>query len=197
MLLGRADEAFELDCNLLRCICRLMAQSGHAATKRQCLLSGVKRTLISPLTEAQRARPRLRRSPPQQEQPVSTPARGLLIAVEPPLARRTRVTAAWYHWGTTDRILARCHLMLSPRRRHRGPKPDRRRALELLATSPDGCTEALMFANGFTAELLIELVRAELASAHAERMVAGGRTVEVARMRITDAGRKALEATRQ
>jgi hypothetical protein len=41
--------------------------------------------------------------------------------------------------------------------------------------APDGCTEALMFANGFTAELLIELVRAGLASAHAERMVAGGK----------------------
>ena len=37
------------------------------------------------------------------------------------------------------------------RRRHHGPKPDRRRALELLAAS-DGCTEALMFANGLTAE---------------------------------------------
>jgi hypothetical protein len=33
-----------------------------------------------------------------------------------------------------------------------------------------------MFANGFTAELLIELVRAGDASAHAERMVAGGRS---------------------
>jgi hypothetical protein len=44
-----------------------------------------------------------------------------------------------------------------PPYRRRGPKPDRRRALELLAASPEGCTEALMFANGFTAELLIEL----------------------------------------
>jgi hypothetical protein len=50
--------------------------------------------------------------------------------------------------------------MPCPHRRRRGPKPDRRRALELLAASPEGCTEALMFANGFTAELLIELVRA-------------------------------------
>jgi hypothetical protein len=33
-------------------------------------------------------------------------------------------------------------------------EPYRRRALELLAASPEGCTEALMFANGFTAELL-------------------------------------------
>ena len=68
--------------------------------------------------------------------------------------------------------------MLQPHRRRRGPKPDRRRALELLAASPEGCTEALMFANGFTAELLIELVRAGLASAHAERMVADGKNAE-------------------
>src|SRR5437868_11998813 len=35
------------------------------------------------------------------------------------------------------------------------PKPDRRRALELLARcGAEGCTEALMFANGFTAEML-------------------------------------------
>jgi hypothetical protein len=64
--------------------------------------------------------------------------------------------------------------MPHPHRRRRGPKPDRRRALELLAASRDGGTDALMFANGFTAELLGELVRAGLASAHAERMVAGG-----------------------
>jgi hypothetical protein len=79
----------------------------------------------------------------------------------------------------------------SPSRR-RGPKPDRRRALELLAASPDGCTEALMLAHGITVELLVDLCIAELAIATPERMVAGGRTVEVARMRITEAGRKAL-----
>jgi hypothetical protein len=76
--------------------------------------------------------------------------------------------------------------------RRRSPKPDRRRTLELLAGSPDGCTEALMLAHGFTVELLVELCMAELAIATPERMVAGGRTVEVARMRITDGGRRAL-----
>jgi hypothetical protein len=35
-------------------------------------------------------------------------------------------------------------------RRYHGPKPDRRRALELLASCPDGCTEAMMLAHGFT-----------------------------------------------
>jgi len=49
-----------------------------------------------------------------------------------------------------------------------------------------------MFANGFTAELLIELVRAGLASARAERMVADGRMMEVARMKISEAGWQAV-----
>ena len=71
--------------------------------------------------------------------------------------------------------------MPHPHRRCFSPKPDPLRALEFLAAAPDGCTEALMFANGFTAELLIELVCGGLASAHAERMLASGRPMEVTR----------------
>jgi hypothetical protein len=55
----------------------------------------------------------------------------------------------------------------------RRPKPDRRRALELLAASPDGLPEAIMIANGFTVEQLAELVRVGLASAASERIRAG------------------------
>jgi len=39
-----------------------------------------------------------------------------------------------------------------------------RRALELLEASLDGCTEAIMLAHGFRIELLVELVRAGLAT---------------------------------
>jgi hypothetical protein len=74
----------------------------------------------------------------------------------------------------------------------RAPKPDRRRALELLATSPNGCTEAVMLAHGFTVDFLAEIVRAGLATAKVERVVAGGRTIETVRIRITEAGRRAL-----
>jgi hypothetical protein len=74
--------------------------------------------------------------------------------------------------------------------RRRGPKPDRRRALELLASCSDGCTEAIMLAHGFTMMQMVELVRAGLATATAERIVAGGCTLEVARVRITEAGRR-------
>jgi hypothetical protein len=67
----------------------------------------------------------------------------------------------------------------------------------LLAASPGGCTEAMMPAHGFTIPLLVELVRAGLATATAERVVAGSRTIEVARVRITEAGRRVLERARQ
>src|SRR5262245_47722891 len=78
---------------------------------------------------------------------------------------------------------------VAPRRR---PKPDRRRALELLASCRDGCTEAIMRAHGFTVAQLAELIRSGLAAAQAERVIAGGKAIEVARMRITEAGRRAL-----
>jgi hypothetical protein len=84
--------------------------------------------------------------------------------------------------------------MPHPHRRRFGPKPDRRRALEFLAAAPDGCTEALMFANGFAAELLIELVRAGLVFAHGERVVADGKMTEVGRVKISEAGWQVLAA---
>ena len=110
-------------------------------------------------------------------------ARGSKRAIE-------QAPAAWYpaNFGS----LPTAYSMPAPHRRRHGPKPDRRRALELLAASPDGCTEGLMFANGFTAELLIELVRAGLASAHAERMVTDGKMTEVARMKLSEAGWQAI-----
>jgi hypothetical protein len=50
--------------------------------------------------------------------------------------------------------------MPQPRRRRHGPQPDRRRALELLAGSRDGCTEAIMLAHGFSIDLMVELIKA-------------------------------------
>ena len=85
--------------------------------------------------------------------------------------------------------------MTSKSGRRRGPKPDPRRALELLASCRDGCTEALKLAYGFTIEQMVELIRAGLPTAHTERVVAAGRTVEVARVSITEAGRQALAGT--
>ena len=49
-----------------------------------------------------------------------------------------------------------------------------------------------MLADGFTIELMVDVVRAGLASARAERIVAPGYRGEVARVRITEAGRQAV-----
>jgi hypothetical protein len=78
-----------------------------------------------------------------------------------------------------------------PTRKHI-PKATRRRALELLAGSRDGCTEAIMLAHGFTVDMLVEIINTGLASASTERAVAGRRTMQVTRVRITEAGRRAL-----
>jgi hypothetical protein len=72
--------------------------------------------------------------------------------------------------------------------------PDQTRALELLADSPRGCTEAILLAHGFSIELLAELVRDGLATAEPERMRASGQPVEVVRLHITEAGWRALAA---
>jgi hypothetical protein len=74
--------------------------------------------------------------------------------------------------------------------------PTPRRALELLARCPEeGCRETLMLAHGFTIEQLVEFGRAGLITATADRVVTGAHEFEVATLRITEAGRKALAAT--
>jgi len=49
-----------------------------------------------------------------------------------------------------------------------------------------------MLAHGFTVGQLDELVRAGFATAQTDSVVAGSRTFEVARVRITKAGRMTL-----
>jgi hypothetical protein len=53
-----------------------------------------------------------------------------------------------------------------------------------------------MLARGFTIEQLVELVPAGLATATAQRIRAGGKVMEVATLRITEAGRYALAEQR-
>lgn len=72
---------------------------------------------------------------------------------------------------------------------------EQRRAIEMLADIPRGVTEDLLvLAHGFDSDMIAGLVRAGLATARRETMRAGGKTTEVVRIRITDAGRQALFA---
>ena len=70
---------------------------------------------------------------------------------------------------------------------------ERRRALKMLADLPEGSTEALLLAHGFTSAVIAELVDTGLATSIIEPILAGGRPVEVTRFRITYRGRVALE----
>ena len=51
-------------------------------------------------------------------------------------------------------------------------------------------------AHDFTTELMVALVRAELATVSAEHIRAGERVMDLLRLRISDAGRRALEAAK-
>jgi hypothetical protein len=73
-----------------------------------------------------------------------------------------------------------------PRKRYLGA--EQRRALQLLASSPFGLGEATMFAQGFRRRMLTSLIRAGLATA--DNIEAGS---SAGRVRITDAGRRALK----
>ena len=64
---------------------------------------------------------------------------------------------------------------------------ERSRALALLAESPDGCTRAIMLARGFPLALLNQLVRAGLATSHLDRQEHGEKTIEIVRVKITEA----------
>jgi hypothetical protein len=65
---------------------------------------------------------------------------------------------------------------------------EKRRALQLLARSPTGCTETLMLAHGFSAEVLGQLAIDGFASVEHGVMIAGQRQLMVRWIEITDLG---------
>jgi hypothetical protein len=67
-----------------------------------------------------------------------------------------------------------------------------RRALEILTGHHNGCTEDELRLLGFTEGVIDELLRVGLATAETTRIGTKWRPVKVRRIRITDAGRKAL-----
>ena len=66
---------------------------------------------------------------------------------------------------------------------------EQRRALKMLAdASTRGCAEVVLWAHGFDAAMLAELINAGLVSRMPERMRTGRHLVAIARLRITKAG---------
>jgi hypothetical protein len=69
---------------------------------------------------------------------------------------------------------------------------EQRRALQLLAKAPNGCTEAALRARGFSLTLAVSLVGRGYAVAKPQTMRAAGQTFGFMRFLITDAGRRAI-----
>jgi hypothetical protein len=72
---------------------------------------------------------------------------------------------------------------------------EQERALKLLASSRHGNSEQLLARSlGFRSGVLASLVRRRLATREREMVMAGAKPVEVMRLRITAAGRRAIGA---
>jgi hypothetical protein len=70
---------------------------------------------------------------------------------------------------------------------------EQQRALKLLASSRHGVNEELLIrGHGFSRGMLASLNRRRLAVTQREVAMAGGKAVEVVRVRITAAGRRAI-----
>jgi hypothetical protein len=69
---------------------------------------------------------------------------------------------------------------------------DGRRVLELLANTPNGASEALLLARGFSRGVIFELLQAGLVTKTQERTFAPGQPIYIDRVVITDAGRVAI-----
>jgi hypothetical protein len=81
-----------------------------------------------------------------------------------------------------------------PARSIRRLSPEQRRALQMLATSgPSGLTDAIMFAHGFSIALLDGIAQAGLVVVVTGTVRAGAQIISVLRLRITPAGRNAIE----
>jgi len=80
------------------------------------------------------------------------------------------------------------------RTRHKRTPSVRRRALEIIAAHPDGCTEAILVAENIPADLLIEMARGGLVMARSEFLEDEDGAVEATTLWITAAGERVLAA---
>jgi hypothetical protein len=73
------------------------------------------------------------------------------------------------------------------------PTAEQCRALAMLARAGlDGASQTLLMAHGFCVSMIVGLANNGLATLTREKIWAGSRLIEVCKVRITAAGRKAL-----
>jgi hypothetical protein len=72
-------------------------------------------------------------------------------------------------------------------------RPSHRRVLKALIKTPRGCDVNALLTRGFKLETMADLVRSGLAMVRVEIVEEHGAPIEIARVRITDAGLKAIQ----
>ena len=82
---------------------------------------------------------------------------------------------------------------MAPNAPHQSMGPDHRRVLKILAKAPRGRDVNVLLTRGFRFETLADLVRTGLVRVRLDTVKQRGQPVEVARLRITDDGREAIE----
>jgi hypothetical protein len=98
-------------------------------------------------------------------------------------------TSCGIYWCRRAAELERAAAAGEPHGRAMAVNRDQRRALRLLAAAPNGATEAIVLAHGFTISLLDDLVLRGLATAEKRAM----RARRWPMLMITDAGRQAVD----
>lgn len=82
---------------------------------------------------------------------------------------------------------------MAPNAPNQSMGPDHRRVLKILAKAPRGRDVNVWLTRGFRFETLADLVHTGLVRVRLDTVKQRGQPVEVARLRITDDGRKAIE----
>ena len=103
-----------------------------------------------------------------------------------------KLAPAWLFLGAARLQLGKSPAAIEALKMVLGLQPDHRGALEMLAESRI-CTGATLLAHGFNVDMLAGLIRDGLAIARREPVKVDGQMVKVARLRITNAGRSAIE----
>jgi hypothetical protein len=81
---------------------------------------------------------------------------------------------------------------MMPKPRHQATSTGHRRALQLLASWPNGCPDALLIEQGCSVELMVDLIQMRLATLHTQYVRLERHLMETVRLKITATGRQSL-----
>jgi len=95
-------------------------------------------------------------------------------------------------WRRSPEVRSSSDMVAEPE--NQNIRPSHRRVLIVLARTQHGCDVNALLTRGFKIETMGDLVRAGHATVRVETVEERGLPIEIARIRITDAGRKAIRA---